>query len=160
MSGSTTLCKAHNLTEPYFLHMNALTQLAPPRPSWVYVRRKMMSCSEEEKEAVRQRYNGHKPPDISVSSSKNSLPYFTMISLVTWLSSSLLGAGSCLTRSFLHSVPVKNLTYHMKGMVGKMFTCKVVPPLSLRSSTLNTIEKKASSQIQPFLRFTMRKLLI
>ena len=140
--------------------MNALTQLAPPRPSWVYVRRKMMSCSEEEKEAVRQRYNGHKPPDISVSSSKNSLPYFTMISLVTWLSSSLLGAGSCLTRSFLHSVPVKNLTYHVKGMVGKMFTCKVVPPLSLRSSTLNTIEKKASSQIQPFLRFTMRKLLI
>ena len=66
MSGSTTVCKAHNLTEPYFLHMNVLTQLGPPRPSWVYVRRKRMNCSEEEKESGRQPYNGHKPLDISV----------------------------------------------------------------------------------------------
>ena len=43
-----------------------------------------MCCSEEEREAASQQYNGHKPQDISVSSSKNSLLYFTMISLVTW----------------------------------------------------------------------------
>ena len=141
--------------------MSVLTQLAPPRPSWVYVRRKRMNCSEEEKGAGRQPYNGHKPLDISVSSSKNSRLCFTMISLVTWSCPPLCWvAGSYLTISSLHSVPVKNLTYHVRSMVGEMFTCKVVPPLSLRSSILNTIEKKASSQIQPFLRFTVRKLLI
>lgn len=129
-----------------------------PKASGVDVRRQRMICPKEEKGSSQSAVQWTQAPGHLNVFQQEVSAVFHSFSCDLGSSSSLLG-GFCLTRSSLHSVPVKSLSPTMWWQC-RYSLWKEVTDQSPRSSTLNTITRNAPFQIQPFLKLKTRKLLI